>query len=163
MSMTALAGTIPIQIGDLKSNIEVVRRVPRVRGSIDATAIEAVWNERTIRVIDPISLLSAKLELVATVSQEKRRDATHLRILVPCVRAFLHEFLQQVELGHIPTAHWLGAVTRVLKLTTNRRAIRITDAHGIDWVEILPRTAILRSPHLKIRRFRENQLVRLFP
>ena len=74
VQMTALAGVIPFQIGGSKSNIEVVRRIPGVSGSVDALAVQTDWNGKTIRVLDPISLLACKLELVASVSQEKRRD-----------------------------------------------------------------------------------------
>jgi hypothetical protein len=160
VEMTALAGTIPFQIGGLKSNIEVIRRIPGVSGSVDALAVQAEWDGKTIRVLDPISLLACKLELVATVPQEKRRDVAHLKILVPCVHAFLGEFLQQVELGQIPARHWLGAANQVLKLTTNNRARKIAGKHQINWQEILPLTAIARSRHEKIRRFQEQQLER---
>lgn len=156
--LTALAGIIPFQIGDLKSNIEIVRRIPGVSGSVDALAIQAEWNGKTIRVLDPISLLACKLELVATVSQKNRQDVAHLKILVPCVRAFLNEFLQRVERREIPARHWLGAANRVLKLTTDHRARKIAAQHQINWPEILPLTAIAKSPDEKIRRFQEQQL-----
>lgn len=158
VEMTALAGTIPFQVSGLKSNIEVIRRIPGVTGSVDALAIQAEWNDRIIRVIDPISLLASKLELTARVSQEGRRDVQHLRILLPCVRAFLNEFLQRVERGEIPARHWLGAANQVLKLTTDNRAHKIADKHQINWSEILPMTAIAKSKHEKIRRFEEQQL-----
>ncbi len=74
VQMTALAGTIPFQIGDLKSTIEVVRLIPGIADSAKTPAIEAEWNGKTIRVLDPISLLACKLELAASVPQEKRRD-----------------------------------------------------------------------------------------
>ena len=158
VEMTVLAGVIPYQIGGLKSNIEVVRRIPGVSGSLDAVTIQAEWNGKTIRVLDPISLLACKLELVARLRQEKRRDATHLQILLPCVRAFLSESLQQVELGQAPARHWLGAANRVLKLTTNHRARKIARLHQINWSEILPLEAIAQSRDEKIRRFQERQL-----
>ena len=156
--MTALAGVIPFQIGGLKSNIEIVRRIPGVSGSVDALAIQAEWNGKTIRILDPISLLACKLELVASVPQEKRHDVAHLKILLPCVRAFLDEFLQQVERGEIPARHWLGAANQVLKLTTSNRAKKIASKHQLNWPEILPLTTIAKSQHEKIRRFREQQL-----
>ncbi len=158
VQMTALAGTIPFQIGDLKSNIEIVRRIPGVSGSVDTLAVQAEWNGKIIRVLDPISLLACKLELVASVPQEKRRDVTHLKILVSCVRAFLTEFLQRVERGEIPARHWLGAANQVLKLTTGHRAQKIAGKHQINWPEILPLTAIAKSQDEKIRRFQEQQL-----
>jgi hypothetical protein len=158
VAMTALAGTIPLRIGDLKSNIEVVRRIPGVSGSADALAIEAEWKDQAIRVLDPISLLACKLELVATVPQKNRRDVDHVRILVPCVRAFLGEFLQRVEWGQIPARHWLGAANQVLKVTSGRRGRRIAKTHQINWREILPLSAIAKSQDKQIRRFQEQRL-----
>jgi hypothetical protein len=158
VAITALSGTIPFQIGDLKSNIEVIRRVPGVPDSVDRLAFEAEMDGLTIRVLDPVSLLACKLELVASVSQEKRRDLPHLRMLVPCVRAFLGEFLQQVEAGQLPVRGWLGAANQVIKLTTSVRARKLAKKHGLDWAEILPLAAIAKSEHEKIRRFREQQL-----
>lgn len=53
MERTALAGCIPFQIGDLKSNIEVVRTVPGISGSLDALAVESKLDGKMIRVLDP--------------------------------------------------------------------------------------------------------------
>lgn len=161
VQMTALAGTIPFQIGGIKSNIEVVRRIPGVTGSVDVLAVHAEWNGKNIRVLDPISLFASKLELVARVSQEKRQDVLHLKILLLCVRAFLAEFLDQVDRAEIPARHWLGAVNRVLKLTTDKRARNIAGKYRIHWPEILPQNAIAKSRNEKIRRFREQQLERV--
>jgi len=158
VAMTALAGVIPFRIGEINSNIEIVRRVPGVSGAVEVTAIEAECNGVSIRVLDPISLLASKLELVAKVAQKDRRDALHLKILVPCVRGFLEELLREVEAQHIPAGHWLGAVNHVLKLTKTRRARRIAEQQQIHWETILPLSAIERCPHPKVRRFREQQL-----
>ncbi len=153
-----LAGTIPFQIGGLKASIEIVRRIPGVSNFVDALAVQAEWNGNILRVLDPIALFACKLELVASVSQEKRHDVEHLKILLPCVRAFLAEFLHRVESGEIPAKHCLGAANRVLKLTTNHRAKKITSKHQIYWQGILPLTAINESHNEKIKRFREQQL-----
>jgi hypothetical protein len=159
VEMTSLAGSISFQIGDLKSNIEIVRSIPGI--PTPATpAIEAEWEGKSIRVLDPISLLACKLELARTVSQENRQDLNHLRILVPCVRGFLGELLQQVEAGNLPPRDWLKVANQVLKLTTNLGARRITSQHHIHWLEILPQAAIAKSQNAKIRRFRENLLQR---
>jgi len=55
VAMTALAGVVPFRIGNTKSNIEIVRRVPGVSGAAKVTAIEAEWNGLSIRVLDPSS------------------------------------------------------------------------------------------------------------
>lgn len=158
VAMTALAGVIPVQVGGQKSVIEVVRRIAGISDSAQTPAIEARWEQKTIRVLDPISLLACKLELAATVSQDKRQDVTHLKILLYCVRAFLGELLQQVELGQLPARDWLKVASQVLKLTTAHRAQKIAGKHQIDWSRILPLTAIAQSKNEKIKRFQEQQL-----
>ena len=162
VQLTALAGSIPIQINGLKSNIEIVRRIPGLSDSVDALAVRVEWEGKAIRVIDPISLLASKLELAATISQEIRQDVAHLKMLQHCVRSFLDEFLQQVENGQIPAKHWLGAVNQVLNLTTNQRARKIASQHHINWPEILPLADIATSRNEKIRRFKEQQLAQGF-
>ena len=105
VAMTALAGVIPVQIGDQKSLIEVVRRISGISDSAQTPAIEAQWEQKAIRVLDPISLLASKLQLAATVPQEGRQDVAHLKILLPCVRAFLADLLQQVCEGQLPARY----------------------------------------------------------
>ena len=157
VQMTALAGFIPFHIGDLKSAIEVVRRIPGISDA-HTPAIQADLDGKTIRVLDPISLLACKLEMAATVSQKKRQDVAHLKILLPCVRAFLGELLQQVEIGKLPAKEWLKVANQVMKLTTDHRARKIASKHQINWPEILPLTAIAKTQNEKIGRFREQQL-----
>jgi hypothetical protein len=158
VAMTALSGAIPFRIGTEESIIEVVRRIPGLSDYVATPAIQVDWGGIPIRVLDPISLLACKLELAATVSQEKRRDVTHLKILLPCVRAFLGKLLQQVELGQLPARDWLNVANQVLKLTTTHRARKIANKHQINWAEILPLTAIAQSQHEKIKRFQKQQL-----
>jgi hypothetical protein len=127
VSMTALAGTIPFQIGDLKSNIEIVRTIPGIPRSVpaDALAFEVQFDRKIVWVLNPISLLVSKLELVATVPQKDRRDVLHLKMLIPCIRAYLNEFLQEVENGNMVVRKWLDSANRVLQLTTRARARRL--------------------------------------
>jgi hypothetical protein len=47
---------------------------------------------------------------------------------------------------------------KVLKLTTGYRARKIAGKHRINWVEILPLTAIAKNQDGKIKRFQEQQL-----
>jgi len=158
VEMTALSGFMTFKIGDLESTIEIVRRIPGVSDSRETPAVQAEWEGKTIRVLDPISLLACKLELAAKVSQGKRRDVTHLRVLLPCVRSFLRELLQQVEKRELPAKDWLKVTNQVLKLTASDRARKLAGRHGINWTEILPLTAITKSKDAKIIRFREQQL-----
>lgn len=157
--LTALAGAIPFRIGDLKSNIEVVRSVPGVAaGAVDALAIQAEWNGRQIRVLDPISLLVCKLELALKIPQDKRQDVAHLEILVICVRGFLRELLCEVERGNIPARGWLGAANRLLKLASSTQGRKAVRKFGIDWDKMLPLTELAESRHEKISLFFKKRL-----
>ena len=158
IEMTALSGFFTFTIGNLRSTIEIVRRIPGVPNTADTPAIQAEWEGKIIRVLDPISLLACKMELAAKVSQEKRQDVTHLKILLPCVRCFLGELLVQVEHGKLPAKDWLKVTNQALKLTTNNRAVKLARKHGINWAEILPLTAIAKSQDEKIKRFQQQQL-----
>ena len=95
VAMTALAGAIPFQIGKHPSNIEVVRLLPGVSlSTVDALAIGAeLRGQQIFGVLDPISLVSCKVNLALTVSQENRQDVGHLKILIFCVRGFLSRCL----------------------------------------------------------------------
>jgi hypothetical protein len=163
VEMTALAGIIPFRIGELRSSIEIVRTIPGVSSAVDPVAIQAEWDGKIIRVLDPVSLLACKLTLVTTVSQETRRDVDHLRILIPCLRAFLREFLEEVERSNVPVKGWLGATNRVLKLTSSPRARKAAKEFGFNWAGILPLKEIHSSKHEKLIRFREQQLSRWKP
>lgn len=164
VAITALAGAVPVSIGGARSNIEIVRRVPGVSPTaIEALAIEAEWSGRQIRVLDPISLLTGKLELALTVSQTQRRDAEHVRILIPCVRGFLRELLSGVHTRHLPVKGWLGAVNRILKLAKSTHGRKASKRFALDWREALPISEITKSVQPKIMDFAAKQLSRWNP
>jgi hypothetical protein len=159
VAITALAGAIPFRIGKLASNIEVVRQIPGVSASeVDALAVGAEWSGRQIRVLDPISLLFCKVNLALTVSQEKRQDVEHLKILIICARGFLREVLGEVERGRIPARGWLGAVNKLMKLAKSAHGRKVVQKFEVRWSEILPRAEIARCKNGKIVSFREKQL-----
>lgn len=161
VAITALAGAVPFLIGGVRSNIEIVRRVPGVSAAaIETLAIEAEWSGRQLRVLDPISLLAGKLELALTVSQTKRQDAEHVRILFPCIRGFLRELLAGVHSGELPVKGWLGAVNRILKLAKSAHGRTGALRFALDWREALPFLEIAKSSHPKIVAFATKQLSR---
>jgi hypothetical protein len=162
VALTALAGAIPLRLGDEETSIEIVRSIPGVTTSmVDALAIEMEWKGKTIRVLDPISLLICKVELALTVAQEKRQDVEHLKILLICGRGFLRELLLEVENGRVPATAWLGAVNRLLKLSKATHGRKAAIKFDICWPEILPRLEIENAKEGKIVSFREKQLGRI--
>ena len=151
--MTSLAGAIPFRIGDLGSNIEVVRRIPGAPSTAEQAAIEIEWNGKNLRLLDPVSLFASKLKLFATVPQNNRQDARHLGILVRCVRCFLGELLDEVHRGSVPPRHWLNIVAYFLKVTSSKAAIRIASELSLSWRDALPWEAIRACQDPKIVRF----------
>ena len=159
VAITALAGVIPIRIEERETSIEIVRTVPGVATNlVQALAVEMTWRDKTVRVLDPISLLACKIELALTVPQQKRQDVEHLKILLPCVRGFLRELLRQVEQGGVPAKGWLGAVNRLAKLTKSAHGRQAARKFEVRWSELLPFPEIYLSRNEKIVRFREKQL-----
>jgi hypothetical protein len=157
VSLTALAGAIPFRIGTQLSNIEVVRLIPGVSlTTVDALAVEANFSGQQIRVLDPISLLSCKINLALTVSQENRQDVAHLKILIFCVRGFLRELLQEVEQGGLSAKGWLGAANKLSALAKSTQGRRAAKKFEICWPEIA------RARDEKIILFREKQMARGF-
>jgi len=160
VEMTALAGTIPVRIGEKPSNIEVVRSVPGANNDVvEKTAMTFEFEGKTVRVINPIALVASKLNLATTVSQEKRHDVHHLKIMILCARGFLRELLSAVEKGEIQPAGWLGAVNTLHKLETSRAGKRVVKDHGVNW-SYLPTPEISAAKNPKIISFREIQCPR---
>jgi len=159
--MTALAGIIPFEIGDRRTNIEVVRPFPGMpKAKMDQWALAAHRGGKEIRVLDPLSLLDSKLHLALKVDQKERRDVEHLRIMLLCVRAFLRETLHGAEAGSLPARGWLGALERVLMLAESGRGKKAVRILGVDWTEAFPLAEIAASPLPVAKRFREKRLVR---
>ena len=129
---------------------------------MDALAIETNYSGQQIRVLDPVSLLSCKVNLALTVSQEKRQDVEHLKILMFCVRGFLREVLQEVERGNLSPKGWLGAVNKLSALTKSTPGRKAVRKFAINWPEILPLPEIAKATNEKIISFREKQLARGF-
>ena len=158
-AMTALAGVIPIKVGDVATSIEFVRQIGGLKSpDISELAIERDFQGVRIRVLNPISLLCGKTNLAMTVDQKQRRDADHLRILVICTRAFLRETLAGVETAELPARGWLGAVERVLKLAKSSVGKKAARKLGIIWREALPEIEIEASQHRLVAQFRRLRL-----
>jgi hypothetical protein len=163
VSMTSLAGAIPVRIGTEPSLIEIVRLIPGVAvARVDALAIEAQFSGEQIRVLDPLSLLICKVNLALTVDQKNRQDIPHLRIMFICVRGFLRELLQAVEQENLSPKGWLGAVRKLRALATSKQGRQAAGKFGIRWPDILPLPEIAAAKNEKIISFRQKQLARGF-
>lgn len=148
-----------MRIGEWDTSVEIVRSVPGVTAAtVETLAVEMEWAGKTIRVLNPISLLVCKVELALTVSQQKRQDVEHLKILFFCVRGFLREWLREVEAGRLPAKGWLGAANRLFKLSKSTHGRKAAEKFSLEWRELLPLAEIGQATHQKILTFRAKQL-----
>ena len=157
--MTALAGIVPFNIEDMASAVDFVRSIPTVpTHKIRSWALTAERDGKTIRVLDPVSLLYCKTYLAVKVDQTNRRDVDHLRIMVICVRAFLRETLSGVEANDLPARGWLGALERVLKLAETSLGRKAASKLSISWAHALPEDEIHSSTHPAAVQVRQKRL-----
>ena len=159
--MTALAGIVPFNIGDMPSAVDFVRSIPTVPShKIRSWALTAERDGKAIRVLDPVSLLYCKTYLAVRVDQTNRRDMDHLQIMIICVRAFLRETLSGVQSGDLPARGWLGALERVLKLSETSLGRKATSKFGVNWADALPEPEINSSGHSIASQVRQKRLPR---
>ncbi len=157
--MTAFAGGVIWPIGENHSRVEFVRQIPGATAEeVEKLAVEHDYLGQPVRVIDPISLLLCKLVLALTVDQSKRRDASHARILLFCVRAFLRETLGGVETGELPARGWLGAIERLLKIAESKIGRNAALKLKFQWPQALPEAEIAAGKNRLVVRFREKRL-----
>lgn len=153
-AFSKLVGFIPFEIGGAFSNIEIVFSVEGLdKVDADKLGVRARFGATTICVLEPISLLYSKAYNVQHYDQTTRGDIAHLRILVPCVRAFLRDSLKSV--GSRAT---LSAMERAMTLAQSERGKQMTKRHGIQWEGVLPAKEIEASLDPKLRMFRERRL-----
>jgi hypothetical protein len=158
-AMTALAGTIPLQLAATDSVIEVVRLIPGIPSQkVEASALPANFLGHELRVMFPIHLLICKAHLVRTIDQKGRQDVFHLKIMVLCVRAFLAESLTQVEADVITTRDWLNIVKDLLAFTESDLGMKVSRQHGLDWSVILPELKTASVFSASIRTFYEKRV-----
>lgn len=159
--MTAWAGVAQIKVGGETTSVDFLRFMPGVKPHEAVRfAVEREFQDRRVRVVDPISLLSCKAYLAFRVDQKDRRDVDHVRMLVICIRAFLREGLEGVESNEISERGWLSAVERVLKMAESSMGRKTTKRLGVDWHQALPLLEIAASRHRAPVQLREKRLPR---
>ena len=158
-SLSNLVGVIHFEAGGMKTNIEVIFKVPGldVRDA-ETMGVEADLGKRTIRVLDPISLLYSKTHCALKYDQKDRQDVAHVRILVPCVRGFLKEALEEAGITSPLIRGVISAMERAMKLAQSSKGRKLAAQHGILWERLLPIKEIEVSVDSRLSRFREHRL-----
>ena len=114
-----------------------------------------------LRVIHPITLLTAKVEAAVHLPQDKpgqeRQDVRHLQMMVLCVRGFLREQIAETETTKLAVKDCLELHQRVLKVLDSRATDQARRKYRINWLDILPVDSLKASRELKLRNFVERR------
>jgi len=81
----------------------------------------------------------------------------HIRILIPCVRAFLRRLIVEAHsAGNCRLA--LNALQQLLLSTSNREVSKVARAHGFALLQTMPLADLTRSRHPKLLSFVAKRL-----
>jgi hypothetical protein len=111
---------MPLRTGGLVK-VEILKRMYGVTTEeARETALTIDLWGLPVRVIHPITLLTAKLQAAVHLPQDKpgqeRQDVRHLQIMILCVRGFLREQIAETEAGKLAARQCLDLHEKVLKV-----------------------------------------------
>ncbi|HUJ11375.1 MAG TPA: hypothetical protein VL171_15270 [Verrucomicrobiae bacterium] len=157
------AGYLEMPLGDAGSvKIEILKRMYGVTTEEAREAALVIEHKGLqLRVLHPITLLTAKAEAAVHLPQNKpgqeRQDVRHLQMMVLCVRSFLREQIVETEAGELEVRDCLDLHQKVLKVLSSYTAGQARRKYGIDWLEIMPVEALKVSREMKLRNFVEQR------
>jgi hypothetical protein len=116
------------------------------------------------RILNPVTLLKAKLanysELPQNTPGQEREDLKHIRILVPCVKGFLHDALANIKNSVRLERDLVKLLEETLQIVTSEKALRASTDQGIDFSACFP-PVLTTSNYEKIRNFCNYRLLPL--
>jgi hypothetical protein len=111
----------------------------------------------TLRMLNPIACLKAKLHNVRKLDQKDRQDEKHVRILIHCVRAFIRRLLAEgIADGNLRPA--FNAIKYLFYVTSASQAIKIARTRGFNLLETIPGHDIASAGHPKLFKFTQTEL-----
>ena len=110
-----------------------------------------------LRVLNPIACLKAKLHNVGAIDQRDRQDAKHVRVLIPCVRAFLRRLVVEAQTGG-NCRPAINALQQLLLWTSRPVSVKVALAHGFALLQTVPLADLKRSRHPKLLSFVARRL-----
>jgi hypothetical protein len=90
------------------------------------------------RVPSPVILLKAKLANVAKIDQTQRQDVRHVRILIPCVRQYLADALENAKAGQMSERSFVNLLEASRELCTTPRNLELAREHSFGLDVIFP-------------------------
>lgn len=148
---------IPLASGD--TEVQVLRNIRGLsQKELESSAVELLFDGRQFRVINPISLLKAKLANVVELNQTERQDVRHVIILTYCVRGFLKMQLQAYKNKEITARDCVEICDFAAQVISSENAARVAIEYGVDFTNLIPKEDLKRVSEPKFENFLSKRL-----
>ncbi len=154
-----MAGKFSIGHEGSALSVEVLRKVPGLTSAelLRLTTVEVV-GEHSVRTLNPLGVMLAKTWNVVNITKEGRHDAEQLLTMVPCVRAYIRQFLSPEQANPHAIRAGLNLIKALLAFAELPQAAKAAARCGIDWSQALPHRLIGESTAPELVRFRKLRL-----
>lgn len=148
---------IPLESGN--TEVQVLRNIRGLsQKQLESSAIELLFDDRQFRVINPISLLKAKLANVVELDQAKRQDVRHVIILTYCVCGFLKMQLQDYKNKEITARDCVEICDFAAQVISSDNAARVASEYDVDFRNVIPKKDLKRVSESKFENFLSKRL-----
>jgi len=112
---------------------------------------------RRLKALSPVALLKAKIANLSDLPQKDRQDLRHLKILIPCVAAYITEAAEALSGRAL-----VNVLTACLKTVTAENGKVVSRQYGINFSECFPER-LKNARSVSVKNFCGHQLHREWP
>ncbi len=160
----AVGYIMPKDESEIPLLLEVLRWVNGVSTEdlfLDAVTFTIGTGQVAVKVPSPVILLQAKLANLATLSQDGRQDAKHVRILFQVIPCYLKGLTETVRGGQRSERGLVNCLGRLLDIVTTDQAKKSISELELDAAGLFSTLSTNGLP--KVAAFQKHQLPRLNP
>ena len=152
-------GWIRLPVGKSEIELQVLRDVLGLtREEVINAAFDVTLSGKSMRVLNSITLLKAKIANLSKLPQKDRYDLQHVRILIYCVRAALKVQFAALDEGEITPRKCISALEAVVRVITSREANAMGEKFKIDFKSAIPIKEVNVRKEQQFRNFVEKRL-----
>ena len=151
-------GYVVIPRGPAHLKVELLTSLYGMRRIEEQNGIQLNILGVTIRVLDAISCLKAKIANAADLDQSNRQDVKHVHIMKLCAREFAMDILAQGGKGQISERLAVNYLQDLRATIAGPKTKLVTAKWEISFDEVIPIEAIRQSTMQKVQNFVRFQL-----
>ncbi len=152
-------GRVDLEIDGVMRIVEVLHSVhglsPKDLARSSALVIEV--GQCRARVLDPVSLLKAKIHNAADLKQEDRNDVRHVKIMILCVREFILDALDGARTGSFSQRNLVNILESVYQVISESQALKAQKLWSFDYHNVWPVKSLKASGLTKVINFLEHR------